>query len=125
VAEIAERAGMSVEEVAETLDAGRAYSAAELDAPTGDTDEPGTQTLLDTVGSEDPHFDYVELGESMGPAFHALPEREQRIVKLRLIDDLDQRQIAEIVGISQMHVSRLLRRAFAQLAESAGVSDAA
>ena len=57
----------------------------------------------------------VELGEAIAPAFQALPEREQVILKLRFIDDLTQSEIAEKIGVSQMHVSRLLRRSLNQL----------
>ncbi len=62
----------------------------------------------------------MELGNTVAPAFRALPEREQLILKLRFVDDLTQAEIAERVGISQMHVSRLIRRALGQLSEAAG-----
>ena len=61
----------------------------------------------------------MELGNSVAPAFRALPKREQAILKLRFVDDLTQAEIAERVGISQMHVSRLIRRALGQLSEAA------
>ena len=64
----------------------------------------------------------MELGSSVAPAFRALPHREQLILKLRFIDDLNQAEIADQVGISQMHVSRLLRRSLARLA-AAGEAD--
>ncbi len=117
--EIAERTGDSVEEVLEALDAASAYSPSSLDAPFAEADAE-SRTLMDTFGSEDGHFDVVDLGVSVGPAFRELPEREQTILRLRFVEDLKQTEIAERVGISQMHVSRLLRRAVAKLSEAAG-----
>jgi RNA polymerase sigma-B factor len=108
--EIASATGIASEDVIYALDAARSYTPAALDAPvTGDDSE--SRALGETLGSTDQHFDFVELGEAIGPAFRVLPEREQTIVQLRFFEDLTQSEIAERVGISQMHVSRLLRRA--------------
>jgi RNA polymerase sigma-B factor len=112
--EIAATTGIPSEDVIYALDAARSYTPAALDAPvTGDETE--SRALGETLGSVDQHFDYVELGEAIGPAFRILPEREQTIVQLRFFEDLTQSEIAERVGISQMHVSRLLRRALDSL----------
>ena len=70
-----------------------------------------TERLATTLGSDDPNYALVELGQSIGPAFRDLPARERAIVQLRFFEDLTQAEIAERIGISQMHVSRLLRRA--------------
>ena len=80
-------------------------------------DDP--RTLADSLGGEDQRFELVELGNSVAPAFRMLPEREQVIIKLRFAEDLTQAQIAERVGVSQMHVSRLLRRALDKLSSVA------
>ena len=69
----------------------------------------------DTLGESDDHYEMVELGEAVAPIFRALPRREQEILKLRFIDDLTQSEIATRIGISQMHVSRLLRRTLDKL----------
>ena len=111
--DVARATGLSLEDVGEALDAGRSYSPAALDAPQGDED--GARALGDTLGSPDRHFEYVELGQAVAPAFDTLPRREQIILKLRFVDDLTQSEIAARIGVSQMHVSRLLRRALDRL----------
>ena len=116
--DVAEHTGLALEEVLEALEASAAYAPAPLDAPyPGDQD--GDRTLGDSLGSEDPGYGLVELGEALTPAFKALPAREQAILKLRFIDDLTQSEIADQLGISQMHVSRLLRRSLDRLAAAA------
>jgi len=112
--DIAKATGFSLEEVVEALDAGGAYSPAALDAPfRGEGD--GDRTVGDTVGGDDDGFEMVELRESVVPALRELPDRERQILKFRFFDDLTQSEIAEQIGISQMHVSRLLRRSLAKL----------
>ena len=112
--DIASHTGLSVEEVLEALEASSAYSPVALDAP-HPADDDGDRTLGDSLGSEDLRYEFVELGQALAPAFRALPAREQTILKLRFIDDLTQSEIAEQVGVSQMHVSRLLRRSLDRL----------
>jgi RNA polymerase sigma-B factor len=112
--EIASSTGIPAEDVIYALEAARSYTPAALDAPVvGDDAE--SRALGETLGSADRHFELVELGQAIGPAFRVLPEREQKIVQLRFFEDLTQSEIAERVGISQMHVSRLLRRALDDL----------
>jgi RNA polymerase sigma-B factor len=108
--DIAGATGMPIEDVIEALDAGASYTPAALDAPQRG-DDPEARSLGDALGSDDPNYELVELGQSIGPAFRELPERERAIVQLRFFEDLTQAEIAERIGISQMHVSRLLRRA--------------
>ncbi len=109
---------LSFDEVIEALEAATSYAPLSLDAPS--TPEEGCeQTLGDSLGVEDPHYGLVDLSQAVAPAFRALPARDQQILKLRFVDDLKQSEIAERVGISQMHVSRLLRRSLEHLAEAA------
>jgi RNA polymerase sigma-B factor len=112
--DIAEATGMTLEDVIEAIDAGRSYSPAALDAPHPGEESEG-RSLGDSLGSVDHNYEFVELGQAIAPAFKVLPEREQVIVHLRFVEDLTQSEIAERVGISQMHVSRLLRRALDRL----------
>jgi RNA polymerase sigma-B factor len=116
--DVAAHTGFELEEVLEAMDAASAYAPTPLDAPTAGG-EDGDRTVADTVGDEDGRFELVELGHSVAPAFRELPEREQLILKLRFVDDMTQADIAERVGVSQMHVSRLLRRALNELSEAA------
>ncbi len=112
--EIADRLGCTGEEVLEALGAADAYAPTSLDAPQR-RERDGDLSVGDGLGSEDERFELVDLGVSVAPAFRALPRREQLILKLRFVNDLNQIEIAERVGISQMHVSRLLRRSLDRL----------
>jgi RNA polymerase sigma-B factor len=107
--DIADATGMAIEDVIEAMDAGASYTPAPLDAPRGG--DPDSRSLGESLGESDPNYELVELGQAIGPAFRDLPPRERTIVQLRFFEDLTQSEIAERVGISQMHVSRLLRRA--------------
>jgi len=110
VAELAEAADLTEEEVIEALDAGRNYSLASLDAPIGDEDE--SRSRIDDLGSDDDYLGLADRLATVSDAITALPERQRRILYLRFYEDLTQTEIAESVGISQMHVSRLLARSF-------------
>ena len=112
VAELSARSGRSEEEVLEALDCAAAYTADSLEAPAGED-----RTLGDSIGGEDQALVDVELHESLGPALATLPERERRILQLRFYGNQTQSQIAAQLGISQMHVSRLLARTLRQLRE--------
>ena len=70
------------------------------------------------MGSIEAGFERVELGEAIGPAFRRLPERQQAMLRMRFLEDLTQSEIAARCGVSQMHVSRLLRRSLNALLES-------
>jgi RNA polymerase sigma-B factor len=113
IADIAEHLGLSEEEVLEGLEGARAYNAVSLSAPASDGDR--ATELGDLLGAEDSEFELAELRVALGPAMAALDEREQRILTLRFYGNMTQSQIAEQVGVSQMHVSRLLTRALAKL----------
>ena len=116
--DVAKHTGLTVEEVLDALEVASAYSPTALDAPhRGDPE--AERTLGDTLGEEDARYELVELGNSLAPAFRALPQREQAILRLRFIEDLTQSEIADRVGVSQMHVSRLLRRSLDRLGAAA------
>ena len=112
VHELAERLGISEEEVLEGLESANAYSTLSLDVPDTDDESPA---VADTLGAEDDALEGVEYRESLKPLLAQLPQREQRILVLRFFRNMTQSQIATEVGISQMHVSRLLARTLAQL----------
>ncbi|MEV6349206.1 SigB/SigF/SigG family RNA polymerase sigma factor [Actinoplanes sp. NPDC051851] len=112
VADIAGHLGISEEEVLEGLEGARAYNSTSLSVPVG---AEGETTLGDTLGEQDNGFELAELRASLGPALASLDEREQKIISLRFYGNLTQSEIAVRVGISQMHVSRLLTKALAKL----------
>jgi RNA polymerase sigma-B factor len=116
VGEIAGRTGLSEEEVLEAMETAQAYTAASLDAP---TDEEGA-TEGDRLGEEEEAFELLEGWTSVAPAIRELPRRERTILYLRFFRGLTQTQIAEELGISQMHVSRLLSRTLEELRRSVG-----
>jgi RNA polymerase sigma-B factor len=109
VRQLAERLGVGTDVVIEGIAAGSAYSTASLDAPIT-AEGPASE-----LGSEDPGFGHVADSSVVGDLISRLPEREREIVRLRFYDELTQGEIAERMGMSQMHVSRLLRRSFEQM----------
>ncbi len=115
VADVAAYLERTEDEVIEGLDSARAYSAVSLQTLVGNG-EDGTE-LGDLFGVEDPELANAELRAVIGPALDALGPREQQIIALRFFGNLTQTQIAERVGISQMHVSRLLARSLAAMRE--------
>jgi RNA polymerase sigma-B factor len=115
--DVAAHLGISEEEVLEGLEGARAYTSASLSAPTNDE---GSATLADSLGEQDAGYELAELRVALGPALARLDEREQKIIGLRFYGNLTQTEIAEQVGISQMHVSRLLTRALAKLRAQIG-----
>jgi RNA polymerase sigma-B factor len=115
VAELAQHLGLSEEEILEGLESANAYSAVSLDAPdAGDDDSPA---VADSLGTTDESLEGVEYRESLKPLLEKLPAREKKILLLRFFGNMTQSQIAAELGISQMHVSRLLARTLAQLRE--------
>jgi RNA polymerase sigma-B factor len=108
VAELAEASGVEEEDVIDALDSMHAYSTRSLQAP---FDDEGEDSLSDKLGVEEQGYADVEDTSLVSAGFDALDERERRIVQLRFYDEMTQSQIAAELGISQMHVSRLLRRA--------------
>jgi RNA polymerase sigma-B factor len=117
--EIAERLGIGVEEVLEGIESANAYSTLSLDA--GDDGEDGAgSSMLETLGMDDEQLAHVEIRESIKPLIEQLPSREKKILLLRFFRGMTQSQIAEEIGVSQMHVSRLLNRTLEQLRTSLG-----
>ena len=112
--DVAAALGATVEEVLEAMEAATAYEASSLDAPRPGGDD-GEWTYLDTLASADGGYERVEIEETLRGALEALPARERLILALRFEHDLTQAEIAERVGVSQMHVSRLLRRSLDRL----------
>ncbi|MFJ5601802.1 SigB/SigF/SigG family RNA polymerase sigma factor [Micromonospora parva] len=112
VADIASYLDVSEETVLEGLEGARAYRATSLSTPVG---ADGSRELGDTLGDDDRAFDLVDLRIALGPALATLPERERQILSLRFHGNLTQAQIADRIGVSQMHVSRLITRSLAAL----------
>ncbi|MFD3941668.1 RNA polymerase sigma factor SigF [Streptomyces sp. NPDC058579] len=114
VPELAAVLGVSEEDVVDGLAVGNAYTASSLDSPSPE-DDGGEGSLADRLGYEDTALEGVEYRESLKPLLAKLPPRERQIIMLRFFANMTQSQIGEEVGISQMHVSRLLTRTLAQL----------
>jgi len=113
VEELAEATAASVEQVLDAMQGAQAYSAVSLDEPVGD----GRQAV-DTLGAEDVNFAQAEHRELLRRGLDGLPDRERQILRLRFFEGLTQREIAEHVGISQMHVSRLIRRSLDEMRDT-------
>jgi RNA polymerase sigma-B factor len=121
VAELAAHLQMTEEEVLEGLESANAYSTVSLDAPdSGDEDAPA---VAESLGVLDEALEGVEYRESLKPLLERLPPREKRILLLRFFGNMTQSQIATELGISQMHVSRLLARTLTQLREGLTTED--
>lgn len=113
--EIASELGVDVDEVTQAVIAGHAYQPSSIDAISAGRDNE--TSLLDTLGAEEAQFDRVEEYVAVRPLLEGLPERERRILVMRFFESMTQTQIATRMGISQMHVSRILARTLAQLRE--------
>src|SRR5690349_16755019 len=114
--ELAEAIGCSVEEIMEGIESSHAYATLSLDA--SDDSDDGPPAMLASLGVADANIEHVEIRESIKPLLEGLGEREKRILLLRFFKNMTQSQIAEEIGVSQMHVSRLLTRTLAQLRTS-------
>jgi RNA polymerase sigma-B factor len=111
--ELAAHLGLSREEVLEGLEAANAYQSTSLDTPVGT--EPDAPSLADTLGGEDSAIDAVEYRQALLPLLAQIPPRERRVLALRFFGNQTQTQIAQEIGVSQMHVSRLLAATLAKL----------
>ncbi|MDQ1396671.1 MAG: polymerase sigma-B factor [Acidimicrobiaceae bacterium] len=117
IPELAAEAQVSEEEVLEALEAGQAYRFASLDAPSPGEDD--NESMSAHLGHDDPELAGAEQRATLSPLIARLPAREQTILHLRFFEGLTQSEIAVRLGISQMHVSRLLARSLAQLRDAA------
>lgn len=115
VAELAEYLELGLEQVLDALQAAQAYGTISLDAPrsTGANEDAGS--YAESLGDIDERYELVDGAATIASALKHIPERERTVLALRFIEDLTQSEIAERIGVSQMHVSRLLRRALEQL----------
>jgi RNA polymerase sigma-B factor len=116
IPELAQAAGVEEEAVLEALESGRAYSSVSLSAG-GGSDEEGEVDPLDSLGTEEHEYEVSEDRAILAPGFKVLDQRERRILHLRFFRGMTQSQIAEQIGISQMHVSRLIRRSLEKIRE--------
>ena len=123
VQELAEYLEMSIEDVLDALETAGAHHSTSLDAPREDSDgEAGW--LADAFGQEDERYELVDASVTIATA-HQLSARERHVLALRFVQDMTQTQIAEEIGVSQMQVSRILRRALARLREMTETGDEA
>jgi RNA polymerase sigma-B factor len=114
IPELAESAGVTDEEVLEALESGRAYTSVSLSVSASSDDE-GELDPLEALGTEEPRYALTEDLAVLAPGFRVLDERERQILHLRFFEGLTQSQIAQQIGISQMHVSRLIRRSLEKI----------
>jgi RNA polymerase sigma-B factor len=119
--EVASAIGCSVEEVLEAQQAAASYEAASLDVPTAH-DDGEAAPLVDLLGGEDSAYELVADRDAIASGWKALPDVERSVLELRFTHGLNQREIGERIGYSQMHVSRLLRRALSQLETAAAAA---
>jgi RNA polymerase sigma-B factor len=117
IPELAKAAGVEEEQVLEALESGRAYTSLSLSAGGGGGDDDDLDPL-ESLGTEEHEYEVSEDRALLAPGFKALDERERTILQLRFFDGLTQSQIAQQVGISQMHVSRLIRRSLEKIRET-------
>jgi RNA polymerase sigma-B factor len=117
-AEIGQRTGTTLEQVLEAREASAAYRAVSLDRPRTD-DEEGGESYADAVGEDDPGFRIAEASATVERLMRVLSDREREVLRLRFEEDLTQSEIGARVGVSQMHVSRLIRQSIARLRDEA------
>jgi RNA polymerase sigma-B factor len=117
LAEVADHMEIATEQVLEAREAAGAYRAVSLDRPRDDEDEDGG--MGESMGVEDPGFDHAERVATIERLLDVLSDREREVLRLRFAEDLTQSEIGARVGVSQMHVSRLIRQAVMRLREAA------
>ncbi len=117
IPELAKAAGVEEEQVLEAIESGRAYTSLSLSVGGGGGDDDDLDPL-ESLGTEEHQYEVSEDRAVLAPGFRALDDRERMILQLRFFDGLTQSQIAQQVGISQMHVSRLIRRSLEKIRET-------
>jgi len=115
IAEIATQLETTPEQVLEAMEAGSAYSTVSLSSGPGGGGDDDDFDPMESIGTEDEEYERTEQRASLEPALETLPEREREILRMRFEEGLTQTQIAEKIGISQMHVSRLIRKSLARM----------
>ena len=115
VSELAERLGVTPEDVTEAIEIGPAYMPLSLDQPIGSADGQEGRAIAEQIGTADPELDRVEMRDLLDRAMVHLTPRERAIMAMRFYEQMSQSEIARRLGISQMHVSRLQRAALEQL----------
>jgi RNA polymerase sigma-B factor len=126
IAELAKAAGVEEEEVLEALESGQAYATLSLSATGGGGSDDGSELdPLESLGELEHEYEISEDRAVLAPGLRALDDRERRILHLRFFEGLTQSQIAQQVGISQMHVSRLIRRALEKIRDEIAVEEPA
>ena len=118
VSDIATYLEVSEEEVLETMEMSQSYRALSVDYQHDSDGEGNPATILDVVGTEEEYYEKLDLHMMLESVFHVLEEREQHILKLIFFENLSQKEVGELLDISQMHVSRLQRRALKTLREA-------
>src|SRR5437763_2374309 len=114
VQELAQYLEMPIEDVLEALETASAHHSTSLDAPRDDGEEE-SGSLADAFGEEDDRYELVDASVTIATAARQLSARERRVLVLRFVEDMTQTQIADQIGVSQMQVSRILRRALSRL----------
>lgn len=123
VSELAKHLAISEEAALEALQAAGAYHATSLDVPRGGSDQDaGSDTLADTIGDDDGSYDRAEDRATIDQLMRSITPREREVLKLRFEQDMTQAEIGEVIGVSQMQVSRLIRQAVARLRLAAAQS---
>ncbi len=122
VTDLAEYLEIPVEDVLDALETAAAHHSASLDAPREDGDED-SGTLVDVFGQEDQRYELIDQTVTVSVAARALSARERKVLALRFVHDMTQTQIAQEIGVSQMQVSRILRRALSRLRELTDTPD--
>jgi len=120
--EIADDLDVTIEQVLEAHEAAAAHRADSLDRPVSDADQDATR-VVDTLGGDEPGYRQAENSATVESMASVLSDREREILRLRFEEDLTQSEIGDRVGLSQMHISRMLRQAVARLREAAQVCD--
>ncbi|WP_107418081.1 RNA polymerase sigma factor SigF [Streptomyces sp. CB03238] len=117
-AELAEHLGMEEDEIVEGLVAANGYTAGSIDLPLDDSGgDSSSETLVDRLGEPDRELEIVENVQALKPLIEEFDERDRRILQMRYVDEMTQSEIGAVLGVSQMHVSRLLSRITARLRE--------
>src|SRR5690625_631802 len=118
VQEIADYLQVSEEEVLETMEMSKSYRALSVDYKQEIDVDGGAISILDVVGVDERNYEKVDLHILLQSVFQVLPEREQQILKYIFFDNMSQQEVGDLLGISQMHVSRLQRRSLKKLREA-------